>query len=488
MVNPTQLAETSSPVEVRFGTTQDQRRLTVAFRLILVIPQFVVLAFVAVGAFFVIILGWFAALFTGRLPASFARFLLGYVRWYTRVQAYTFLLTDRYPPFSLDSDPIYPVDVIVTTGRLNRAAVFFRIILVIPANIVGTVLEYGMFTFGIVTWVITLVLGRMPDSLFGATAATIRYQTRLSGYFLMLTSFYPGGVLGDFGPGGQRLEGPASGTPEAQPPPPVAAPAWGAGPTPAWGAGPGEYPPVPPPGGAYPAAPLYPPPIGPGGLPPLAPPPTPPPPPGYYGPTPPPPPGYYGPTPPPPPGYYGPIGPATAPPMQRWPLVLTKAARTMTVVFIVVGAVAYLTYTVALRPKFDLGGIETTIARDEVVSSYSTYSEQSRTLATTIRACSASAVPGPGELHCLEQADRSWAQALQSYSSDLSGSPYPASAVGPAQAAEAAATRAATILDYAADAPDLSSYEAAVTDPDFAMALDNVDSTYQQLYRALGGD
>ena len=140
MTAGSQLAEASSRVEVRFGTTQPQRRWTVLIRIILAIPQFFVLFFVGIGALVVVFLGWFAALFTGRLPASFAKFLLGYVRWTTRVYAYEFLMTDAYPPFALDPDPSYPVDVTVTTGRLNRFAVFFRIILVIPAAIVSGVI------------------------------------------------------------------------------------------------------------------------------------------------------------------------------------------------------------------------------------------------------------------------------------------------------------------------------------------------------------
>jgi len=151
MAPPSQLAETSSKVEVRFGTTQPQRRATVFFRIILAIPQFFVLYFVGIGVFFVAIVGWFAALFTGRLPESIAKFLLGYVRWVTRVYAYAYLMVDTYPPFSLDPDPTYPVDVVVTTGRLNRAAVFFRFILVIPAQILSALIAIGTEVFGLIT-------------------------------------------------------------------------------------------------------------------------------------------------------------------------------------------------------------------------------------------------------------------------------------------------------------------------------------------------
>jgi len=105
MVQPVELAPRAiarTPVEVRFGMTQPQRRPTVLFRLVLVVPQALVLVFVSLGAQIVLVLGWFGALALGRLPKPFVRYLVGVVRWGARVQAYSFLLTDRYPPFSLD--------------------------------------------------------------------------------------------------------------------------------------------------------------------------------------------------------------------------------------------------------------------------------------------------------------------------------------------------------------------------------------------------
>ncbi len=266
MASPSQMAEGSSRVEVRFGTTRPQRRWTVLIRFILVIPQYVVLFFVGIGAAVVVFLGWFAALFMGRLPTPFARFVLGYVRWTTRVSAYTYLLTDVYPPFALDPDPNYPVDVAVTTGRLNRFAVFFRIILVIPAYIVSTVFRYGMVLFGIVTWIATLILGRMPDVFFGASAAAIRWETRTIAYLWMLTSWYPSDILGDKDTLGRRIQATTSGTLELSTPPPGGG--WVPRPTTAtydWGsAEPSTYAPVPPPPPFRPpGAPTVPPPLAP---------------------------------------------------------------------------------------------------------------------------------------------------------------------------------------------------------------------------------
>jgi len=70
---------------------------------LLAIPHYVVLAFLALAAFFVVVFAWFAILFTGRYPRGAFRFVVGVFRWGLRVEAYAFLLiTDRYPPFSLD--------------------------------------------------------------------------------------------------------------------------------------------------------------------------------------------------------------------------------------------------------------------------------------------------------------------------------------------------------------------------------------------------
>lgn len=68
----------------------------------LAIPHYVVLFFLAIGAFFALVIVWFAILFTGRYPRSLFDFVEGVMRWSVRVEAYAFLLTtDEYPPFRL---------------------------------------------------------------------------------------------------------------------------------------------------------------------------------------------------------------------------------------------------------------------------------------------------------------------------------------------------------------------------------------------------
>ena len=70
----------------------------------LAIPHYIVLVFLDIATIVVILIAWFAILFTGRYPRGIFDFVQGVIRWQNRVIAYAFVLvTDRYPPFSLSS-------------------------------------------------------------------------------------------------------------------------------------------------------------------------------------------------------------------------------------------------------------------------------------------------------------------------------------------------------------------------------------------------
>jgi len=81
---------------------RDLNRWLPLVKWLLAIPHFIVLFFLTVGAFFAVIIAWFAIPFTGRYPRGLFDYVVGVGRWWLRVEAYAFLLvTDRYPPFSL---------------------------------------------------------------------------------------------------------------------------------------------------------------------------------------------------------------------------------------------------------------------------------------------------------------------------------------------------------------------------------------------------
>ncbi|MBV6701901.1 DUF4389 domain-containing protein [Kitasatospora aureofaciens] len=186
-----------------------QNRWTVLLRALLLIPQFVVVWVLSVVAFLVAVIGWFAALVLGRLPVFAADYLTAYVPYDTRVSAYLMLTVDRYPPFRFRT-PDYPVQVGLRPGELNRLAVLFRIILVIPASIIQSLLYAGWWMVAIISWLVVLILGEMPHALYEATAAILRYRMRYTAYLLMLTSAYPKRLFGE--EPGSEPDGPVSAT------------------------------------------------------------------------------------------------------------------------------------------------------------------------------------------------------------------------------------------------------------------------------------
>ncbi|MEU6661529.1 DUF4389 domain-containing protein [Streptomyces sp. NPDC046821] len=175
-----------------------QNRLTVLLRLLLLVPHLVMLAVLSVVALFAVVVGWFSALLIGRLPDPVERYLAGFLGYDTRVNAYAMLLTGRFPTVELGDTMGYPVRVRVRQSvRLNRLAVFFRLVLVIPAAILESLVTAGWWAVSVIWWLIVLILGRMPLPLFEATAAVLRYRLRLGAYMLLLTSAYPKRLFGD---------------------------------------------------------------------------------------------------------------------------------------------------------------------------------------------------------------------------------------------------------------------------------------------------
>jgi Domain of unknown function (DUF4389) len=184
-----------APVQPALVVERVERRgrLSVAFRLLLVLPQVVVLYVLLLVGLVAVVVGWFAALVLGRLPEPIARYLCHLTRYTTRVYAYSWLLTDRYPPFRFSAQG-YPVQVELAPGRLNRLAVLFRLFLAIPASILAGLVVAGWSVAAFVIWLLVLVAGRVPGSLFDATTAVLRYNMRTTAYTWLVTAAYPWGL------------------------------------------------------------------------------------------------------------------------------------------------------------------------------------------------------------------------------------------------------------------------------------------------------
>ena len=163
------------------------------FRLIFAIPNAIVFGIIGVVGAIVLVLSWLVILITGKDPAGMSNFRAGVLRWDYRLYGYMFLLTDKYPPFSLGDDAAYPIRPSVQAqleGR-NRLTVFFRYILAIPQLIIVQVLLYAAEVVVLISWFAALFTGSVPEGLHNFMSGVFRWHSRVIGYLLLLTDQYP---------------------------------------------------------------------------------------------------------------------------------------------------------------------------------------------------------------------------------------------------------------------------------------------------------
>lgn len=81
---------------------ENRSRLTVFFRVFMVIPIAIFWTIISIASALVGIVAWFAVVITGAYPVGMRNFVAKASRLGQRVTAYSGLLTDQYPPFALE--------------------------------------------------------------------------------------------------------------------------------------------------------------------------------------------------------------------------------------------------------------------------------------------------------------------------------------------------------------------------------------------------
>ncbi|HET8673930.1 MAG TPA: DUF4389 domain-containing protein [Thermoleophilaceae bacterium] len=179
------------PVTLTASDELERNRLTVFFRLLLVIPHWIWVALWSIAVLVVAIVGWFAALFTGRLPDSLHSFMAAFARYYLHVQSYFYLAGGPFPGF-LGKEGTYPLELRIAPPELqNRWKTGFRWILAVPALILAAALGGLLGAAAFLSWFAVLFTGRMPRGLLLAEHYALRYGGQLSAYALLLTDRYP---------------------------------------------------------------------------------------------------------------------------------------------------------------------------------------------------------------------------------------------------------------------------------------------------------
>jgi Domain of unknown function (DUF4389) len=181
------------PIAYEADYVRERNRLTTFFRLILAIPWIIVAYIYEIAAFVVVVIAWFALVILGRYPQWAYDFNAGAVRYFTRVFAWLYLQTDRFPPFGIGTDPTYPVRVQVAPRdeKQSRLKVFFRIILAIPLVFLAYAINFVHTGAAVVAWMTIVFRGYQPAGVHNALVFCNAWHARTFGYLLLLRDEYP---------------------------------------------------------------------------------------------------------------------------------------------------------------------------------------------------------------------------------------------------------------------------------------------------------
>jgi Domain of unknown function (DUF4389) len=179
------------PVRLVLDDDLRRSRLTVLFRLLLIVPHVFWWLLWTVAVLFAAFLAWIAAVFTGRVPEPLHRFLAAYVRYGQHLSAFIYLVGGKFPGFA-GREGSYGVDVVIAPPeRQSRWTIGFRWLLDIPAWLLTIALGGVLFVVAVLGWFYAIVRGRMPEGLRNLGASCLRYGTQTYAYSLLLTDRYP---------------------------------------------------------------------------------------------------------------------------------------------------------------------------------------------------------------------------------------------------------------------------------------------------------
>ncbi|BBX46656.1 DUF4389 domain-containing protein [Mycobacterium cookii] len=183
------------PVRVRSDLDAPSRRLWLVKWCALAVPHYPILIGLYLLYPFVTIAAGVAILFTGRHPRPLFDFNVGVLRWSWRLMNYRFPMnsTDKYPPFTLASQPDYPADLDVDypDGPTNRAALFTRWLLGMPQILLCWAMEPLLQLLCVMNAAWLLCIGTINQGMFDLLLGIVRWRYRVAVYVSLMRDEYP---------------------------------------------------------------------------------------------------------------------------------------------------------------------------------------------------------------------------------------------------------------------------------------------------------
>ncbi len=197
--------EKKYPVSLDIDYSDKSDRLTAFFRLILIIPIFIILLLIsggtsdsgeineysnwsiAVGGL-IIIPTLLMILFRQKYPKWWFNFNLELVKFTTRVFAYLFLLRDEYP--STDEEQAVHIDIKYPNVEkdLTNWMPLVKWFLAIPHVIVLCFMWIGAVIAIVIAWFAILFTGTHPKGIHEFIVGVIRWSLRVEAFALLLTT------------------------------------------------------------------------------------------------------------------------------------------------------------------------------------------------------------------------------------------------------------------------------------------------------------
>jgi hypothetical protein len=180
------------PVQVDAQRQDEYHRFLPLVKWLLALPHYLILTVLGIGALFVHLIAFFAVLITGRYPEGMWSYVVGVCCWGWRVGAYILLLTDDYPPFSLDHDAAYPATLTVDyPEHVDRWRPLVHWLLIIPYWFVASILVCVAQIVAFIGVFVILFTKQLPEGMFSLILNPMRWSLRAQIYAYFLVTQYP---------------------------------------------------------------------------------------------------------------------------------------------------------------------------------------------------------------------------------------------------------------------------------------------------------